>query len=95
MSIIKKASSTTLRDIPYDNTGLGVGSGEPYVTTPITPLDSQSNPNTDIFLSDRGFIRGGVGGSVISSVKDVRRISKFMTDAPKGPLFITKQVGLQ
>ena len=95
MSIIKKASSTTLRDIPYDNTGLGVGSGEPYVTTPIPPLDSQSNPNTDIFLSDRGFIRGGVGGSVISSVKDVRRISKFMTDAPKGPLFITKQVGLQ
>lgn len=95
MSIIKKASSTTLRDIPYDNTGLGVGNGEPYVTTPIPPLNSQSIPNTDILLSDRGFIRGGIGGSVISSIKDVRRISKFMTDPPKGPLFITKQVGLQ
>jgi hypothetical protein len=44
---------------------------------------------------DDGFIRGGILGSTNASITDTIRISKFLTDVPRGPLFITRQVGLQ
>ncbi len=40
-------------------------------------------------------IRGGAVGALNASVVDTLRIGKFLTDFPKGPLFIVKQVGLQ
>jgi hypothetical protein len=44
---------------------------------------------------DDGLVRGGVVGAVNASIVDTLRIGKFLKDFPKGPLFITKQVGLQ
>jgi hypothetical protein len=44
---------------------------------------------------DDGLVRGGVVGAANASIVDTLRIGKFLTDFPKGPLFIVKQVGLQ
>jgi len=44
---------------------------------------------------DDGLIRGGAVGALNASVVDTLRIGKFLTDLPKGPLFLIKQVGLQ
>jgi hypothetical protein len=44
---------------------------------------------------DDGLIRGGAIGAAKHSISDTLRIGKFLTDAPHGPLFIAKQVGLQ
>jgi hypothetical protein len=44
---------------------------------------------------DDGFVRGGTIGALDASVTDTIRIGKFLTDLPKGTLFIAKQVGLQ
>jgi hypothetical protein len=46
-------------------------------------------------LNTDDFIRGGAVGSVQASINDIFRIGAFLTDVPKGPIFIAKQVGLQ
>jgi hypothetical protein len=44
---------------------------------------------------DDGFIRGGAIRAANDSITDLFRVGKFLTDLPRGPLFIAKQVGLQ
>lgn len=46
-------------------------------------------------LSGDEFIRGGALGAAQASLNDTLRIGAFFLTAPKGPLFIAKQVGLQ
>ena len=96
MGIVTQASSTTLRSLKYGRDQPGGGnSGEPYVTQAI-PLATQQQPtSTNIWLSDSGLIRGGFVGATTASGRDFLRIGKFLTSAPRGPLFIAKQVGLQ
>lgn len=96
MGIVTQASSTTLRSLKYGRDQPGGGnSGEPYVTQAI-PLATQQQPtSTNIWLSDSGLIRGGFTGATTASGRDFLRIGKFLTSAPRGPLFIAKQVGLQ
>ena len=42
-----------------------------------------------------GFIRGGLGTVLKRSADDMLRVGKWMTDGPRGPMWILKQVGLQ
>jgi hypothetical protein len=46
-------------------------------------------------LGTDDFIRGGAIGSAQAAVNDTFRIGAFLTDLPRGPIFIAKQVGLQ
>lgn len=96
MGIFQQASLTNLRNLRYGNDTIGGGdSGAPYITTPIPPaLDQQADPNDAIGI-DGGLIRGGFTGATNASAKDFIRIGKFLKDAPQGPLFLIKQVGLQ
>jgi hypothetical protein len=96
MGIFQQATLTNLRGLKYGNDTIGGGnSGEPYITTPIPPaLDQQADPNDAIGI-DGGLIRGGFTGATNASEKDFIRIGKFLKDAPQGPRFITKQIGLQ
>lgn len=81
---------TNLKSLRYGNDRPGGGnSGQPYIQTDI------NNPSETVSNIDDGLIRGGIEGTAKSSFKDLLRIGKFLTDAPKGPLFISKQVGLQ
>jgi hypothetical protein len=94
---------TDLKSIKYGQDRPGGGdSGLPYIQTDINSLD---NPNrtqvgrliTKLRLTkfDDGLVRGGVIGAANASIVDTLRIGKFFLDAPKGPLFITKQILLQ
>jgi len=96
MGIFQQASLTNLRNLRYGNDTIGGGdSGSPYITTPIPPaLDQQADPNDAVGI-DGGLIRGGFTGATNASAKDFIRIGKFLKDAPQGPLFLIKQVGLQ
>jgi len=80
---------TNLKSLKYgkDRPG-GDDSNQPYITNDI-------NDPTNVLGFDDGLVRGGAVGAVRSSVIDTLRIGKFLTDVPKGPLFIAKQVGLQ
>ena len=96
MSIITQAALTSLRTLKYGNDQPGGGSsGEPYVTQKIPPAFQQQVTSTNIWNSDNGLIRGGFAGATLASVQDTVRIGKFLTDPPRGPLFIAKQIGLQ
>ena len=66
----------------------------PYIKTDINTVDSGFN-RLRLTKFDDGLIRGGAIGALNASVVDTLRIGKFLTDIPKGPLFIIKQVGLQ
>ena len=80
---------TNLKSLKYGHDRQGDGSSEqPYITTNI--------PNR-LFTSptDDGYIRGGWTLANQASVNDQLRINKFINDAPKGPLFIQRQIGLQ
>ena len=80
---------TDLKSIKYGHDRPGGGnSGQPYITNDI------NNPKNTLGFDD-GLIRGGAIGAVKHSITDTLRIGKFLTDAPHGPLFIAKQVGLQ
>ena len=80
---------TDLKSLKYGQDRPGGGnSGEPYIRNDI-------NNSTNILGVDDGFIRGGFVGAVKSSVTDTLRIGKFFIDAPQGPLFLARQVGLQ
>jgi len=96
MGIFQQASLTNLRNLRYGRDTIGGGdSGAPYITTSIPPaLDQQADPNDAIGI-DGGLIRGGFVGASNASAKDFIRIGKFLKDAPQGPLFLIKQVGLQ
>jgi hypothetical protein len=96
MSIFQQATLTNLRNLRYGRDTIGGGdSGAPYITTPIpAALNQQADPNDAIGI-DGGLIRGGFVGATNASAKDFIRIGKFLKDAPQGPLFLIKQVGLQ
>lgn len=80
---------TDLKSLKYGKDRPGGGdSGQPYIKNNI------NNPINQIGFDD-GLVRGGVVGAATSSVIDTLRIGKFLTDLPKGPLWIAKQVGLQ
>ena len=80
---------TNLKSLKYGNDRPGGGdSGQPYIKNNI------NDPKNVLGLDD-GFIRGGAVGALKSSVTDTLRIGKFLTDLPKGPLWIVKQAGLQ
>jgi hypothetical protein len=80
---------TDLKSIKYGHDRPGGGnSGQPYITNDI------NNPKNTLGFDD-GLIRGGAIGAAKHSISDTLRIGKFLTDAPQGPLFIAKQVGLQ
>jgi len=80
---------TDLKSLKYGHDRPGGGnSGQPYITNDI------NNPKNRLGFDD-GLIRGGAIGALKASINDTARIGKFLTDLPKGPLFIIKQVGLQ
>jgi hypothetical protein len=80
---------TNLKSLKYGKDRIGGGdSGQPYITNDI------NNPKNVLGFDD-GLVRGGAVGAVKASINDTARIGKFLTDLPKGPLFIVKQVGLQ
>jgi hypothetical protein len=86
---------TDLKSIKYgQDRADGGSSGQPYIKTDINTVDKGIN-KLRFGNFDEGLVRGGVIGMLNSSITDTLRIGKFLTDTPKGPLFIIKQVGLQ
>ena len=86
---------TDLKSLKYGQDRPGGGdSGQPYIKTDINTVDSGFN-KFRLTKFDDGLIGGGVIGALNASVTDTLRITKFLTDAPQGPLFIIKQIGLQ
>ena len=94
---------TDLKSIKYGQDRPGGGdSGLPYIQTDINSLDNPNRTQVGRLITklrftkfDDGLVRGGIIGALNASIVDTLRIGKFLLDAPKGPLFITKQVGLQ
>jgi len=79
---------TNLKSLKYGNDKPGGdSSGQPYIQKAI-PEDRPP-------VFDDGLIRGGALGALGHSLEDTLRVSKFLTDFPRGPLFLAKQVGLQ
>lgn len=73
----------------------GIGLLQP-IDTAITGVANTINRIGGVIGNvDDGFIRGGAIGAAQASTTDLLRIGKFFTDAPKGPLFLARQVGLQ
>jgi hypothetical protein len=86
---------TDLKSLKYGKDRPGGGdSGQPYQKVDINTVDSGFN-RFRMTKFDDGLVRGGVVGATNASIVDTLRIGKFLTDFPKGPLFIVKQVGLQ
>ena len=86
---------TDLKSLKYGKDRPGGGdSGQPYQKVDINKVDSGFN-RFRMTKFDDGLVRGGVVGAVNASIVDTLRIGKFLKDFPKGPLFITKQIGLQ
>ena len=86
---------TDLKSLKYGSDRPGGGdSGQPYQKVDINTVDSGFN-RFRMTNFDDGLVRGGVVGAANASIVDTFRIGKFLTDFPKGPLFIVKQVGLQ
>jgi hypothetical protein len=82
---------TNLKSLKYGSDRPGGGdSGLPYIQTKI-----DDNPAKLLGRFDDGLIRGGIVGAAKASAIDTKRIFKFLKDVPQGPLFITRQVGLQ
>ena len=80
---------TNLKSLKYGKDRPGGGdSGQPYIQNDI------NDPKNVLGLDD-GLVRGGAVGALKSSVIDTLRIGKFLTDLPKGPLWLVKQAGLQ
>jgi len=77
----------TQKSIPFGNDRPGGGSsGQPYITRKIGQTWDIANDGT---------MPIGIIGTTERSVADVERIGKFFINAPNGPIFIAKQVGLQ
>jgi len=86
---------TDLKSLKYGKDRPGGGdSGQPYIKTDINTIDQGFN-RLRLTKFDDGLIRGGAVGALNASVVDTLRIGKFFKDFPHGPLFLTKQIGLQ
>jgi hypothetical protein len=86
---------TDLKSLKYGKDRPGGGdSGQPYQKVDINKVDSGFN-RFRLTNFDDGLVRGGVVGAANAAIVDTLRIGKFLKDFPKGPLFITKQIGLQ
>jgi hypothetical protein len=86
---------TNLKSLKYGKDRPGGGSSDqPYQQVDINKVDSGSN-RFRMTKFDDGFVRGGIIGATNAAVVDTLRVGKFLTDLPKGPLWIAKQVGLQ
>lgn len=86
---------TDLKSLKYGKDRPGGGdSGQPYQKVDINTVDSGFN-RFRMTKFDDGLVRGGIVGAANASIVDTLRIGKFLTDFPKGPLFIVKQIGLQ
>ena len=86
---------TNLKSLKYGQDQPGGGSsGQPYQQVDINKVDTGFN-RFRMTKFDDGLVRGGVVGAANASIVDTFRIGKFLTDFPKGPLFIARQVGLQ
>jgi hypothetical protein len=86
---------TNLKSLKYGQDQPGGGSsGQPYQQVDINTVDTGFN-RFRMTKFDDGLVRGGVVGAANASIVDTFRIGKFLTDFPKGPLFIVKQIGLQ
>jgi len=95
MPIITQLNATKLRSLKYGNdTSDGGNSGQPYMKVSLKDVD-KGFTKLRLTKFDDGLIRGGAIGALNASVVDTLRIGKFLTDLPKGPLFLVKQVGLQ
>lgn len=88
-----------LKDLKSDLTKLrhgkdqigGGSSGEPYI---VTPLPSNASTNELLKInSTRESFSGAI--AIINGINDVKRINRFLTNSPKGRLWIAKQIGLQ
>jgi len=94
---------TNLKSLKYGQDQPGGGnSGLPYIKTDIDILDNSNRTQVGRLINelrltkfDDGLVRGGIIGAANASIVDTLRIGKFFLDAPQGPLFIVKQVGLQ
>ena len=86
---------TNLKSLKYGQDQPGGGSSrQPYQQVDINTVDTGFN-RFRMTKFDDGLVRGGVVGAANASIVDTFRIGKFLTDFPKGPLFIVKQIGLQ
>lgn len=80
---------TDLKSLKYGADRQGGGdSGLPYIKKDI----NTANPGIKF---DDGLVRGGTVNAAVAGAVDTARIAKFLVDAPKGPLFLIKQIGLQ
>ena len=87
---------SSLKNLKFDKDTPGGGSsGLPYIKGGL-PEDSPAGEYlADLArYSSNGNVRGGLY-SIAASTEDTIRISRFLTDFPKGLLFTSKQVGLQ
>jgi hypothetical protein len=94
MALFEKLKDTKLKSLKFGEKGTAGDSTKPYIVTDINKVDTPFN-RLRLTKFDDGLIRGGAVGAINSSAVDTLRISKFLIDFPKGPLFIAKQVGLQ
>jgi hypothetical protein len=94
MALFEKLKDTKLKSLKFGEKGTAGDSTKPYIVTDINKVDTPFN-KLRLTKFDDGLIRGGAIGAINSSAVDTLRISKFLIDFPKGPLFIAKQVGLQ
>jgi hypothetical protein len=86
---------TDLKSLKYGHDQPNGGdSSQPYIKVDINTVDDTFN-RVRLTKFDDGLVRGGTVGALNASVVDTLRISKFFADFSKGPLFVTKQVGLQ
>jgi hypothetical protein len=86
---------TDLKSLKYgQDRPNGGSSGQPYIQTDIRTVDATFG-GVNLTLYDDGLVRGGMVAATNASATDTIRLTKFFLDFPKGPLFITKQVGLQ
>jgi hypothetical protein len=94
MSLFDKLKDTKLKSLKFGDKGTVGDSTKPYIVTDINTADTFIN-KFRLTRFDDGLIRGGAVGAANAGLVDTIRIGKFLTDFPKGPLFIAKQVGLQ
>jgi len=94
MSLFDKLKDTKLKSLKFGDKGTTGDSTKPYIVTDINTADTFIN-KFRLTKFDDGLIRGGAVGAANAGITDTIRIGKFLTDFPKGPLFIAKQVGLQ
>ena len=86
---------TDLKSLKYGHDQPNGGSSnEPYIKVDINNVDNTFN-RVRLTSFDDGLVRGGTVAALNASAVDTLRIGKFFINPPKGPLFLTKQVGLQ